>query len=358
MVFNHEKNPDTYRWAVVEWTENDGICRAITKELRFFGQHVETFRYDKPFPNDVDIIFTFAPYGRLCQIIRQVENLPVNSRPIYIHWNFESLPNPLLPRPFVRNMGITISKAHEMRNIPSPASRFMVSIPPVFTLANRLHKYRYFGDYFRAFRQHLLDYLFDTSQIFSQYYCQSGLPARFVPWGTSPDWFANLHLQRDIDVLWIGKRRSKRRSRIIDQVRSQLTSAGFQVVVIDGIENPMIYGEQRTRLLNRARMTLNVLPTWYDPAFTFRFHVAAGNKSLVITEEHLQHCPSYEAGKHFASSAPENLVETIKHYLNHEDERRELADNAYDLVTTQMTLGNSVRQIMNSINPGNLARRK
>lgn len=65
--------------------------------------------------------------------------------------------------------------------------------------------------------------------------------------------------------------------------------------VVDNVENPFVFGEERLRLLNRLTITLNLLPTWYDHAFPYRFHLAAPNRSLVVSEPIPPHCPRYQA---------------------------------------------------------------
>ena len=60
----------------------------------------------------------------------------------------------------------------------------------------------------------------------------------------------------------------------------------------------------------------------------------------------MTHVSAYRAGVHYAVAPPEQLADTILYYLAHEDERRALAENAYQLATTELSLGNSVRALM------------
>lgn len=77
-----------------------------------------------------------------------------------------------------------------------------------------------------------------------------------APWGATPRWYADLGLERDIDVLWMGKRGSKRRSNLLDQVRKELDTVGVSIYVADNEENPFIHGDDRIRFLNRAKLPL------------------------------------------------------------------------------------------------------
>jgi len=180
-----------------------------------------------------------------------------------------------------------------------------------------MHKFRYLGEYRHAHARGWLYLLASSSKIYADLFTQNGLPTRYVPWGTSPKWFAPLGLPRDIDVLWFGKRRTPRRNRLLRQIHDMLCSKNISMYVADNMEHPFIYREERLRILNRAKITLNLLPTWYDNAFPYRFHVAAGNRSMVISEPILPHCPEYQPGVHYVSAPPEQLVDTIRYYLDH-----------------------------------------
>lgn len=98
-----------------------------------------------------------------------------------------------------------------------------------------------------------------------------------MPWGipTGSNWYQNLNLERDIDALWMGKRRTKKRGKQLVNIQGALQKLGLNVYWADGVSQPFVYGEERTRLLNRAKITLNLGPTWYDPGFQFRFVLAA-----------------------------------------------------------------------------------
>jgi hypothetical protein len=167
-----------------------------------------------------------------------------------------------------------------------------------------------------------------------------------VPWGTAPGWHKDLGLERDIDILWMGKRRNGRRSDLIDRVRAELARHGVNMYVADGDEKPLIFGEERTRLLNRTKLTLNVRTRWFNSGFTFRFHTVAGNRCVVVSEPFLTHVSNYKAGEHYAEAPPDQLAEKIMHLLTHEDERRAIAERAYTLATTELSLRAGVRKLM------------
>jgi hypothetical protein len=114
------------------------------------------------------------------------------------------------------------------------------------------------------------------------------------------------------------------------------------------VENPFIHNEERTRLLNRSKIVLNLTRTWYDDNFS-RFAMAAPNRSLIVSEPLLPHCPQYQAGIHYVSAPIDRLTDTIVHYLEHEDERQIIVEDAYQLVTTELAFGNSVARMMKAV---------
>src|SRR5260221_5382073 len=143
----------------------------------------------------------------------------------------------------------------------------------------------------------------------------------------------------------MGARATRRRGALLDRGRQDLRRRRIGMYVADNEEHPFIFADERTRMLNRAKITLNVTRTWYDDNFT-RFPIVMPNRSLVVSEPMLSHCPDYVVGKHYVAAPVEELAETIVHYLSHPDERQRIVDNAYHLVSKELTLRNCVARIM------------
>jgi hypothetical protein len=321
--------PQSVNVALVKWNIHDELAQVLADELARLGYCPQYFLHDEPIPSDADIVLTFAPHGKFLPIARRVAKRA--SPALLAHWNFEGFPNPRLPWTVI----YTLSALR---------SRFDVK-----WLDGRMNRFRYLGDYFYAYRRGWLQVLAVVSEMYERIYNAHGMPARFVPWGTSPRWYRTLNLERDIDVLWFGKRRNSRRSHWIDQVRQTIQARGYKMLIVDGVQHPFIFGAQRTEILNRTKIVLNVKSLTHNSGFTFRFHMVAGNRALVVSENFLRHVPRYQAGVHFVSVPPEQLAETIVYYLEHESERAALAENAYQLVTNEMTLQHSVRALMQLI---------
>jgi hypothetical protein len=185
----------------------------------------------------------------------------------------------------------------------------------------------------------------DFSKIYAALHSAHGLPTLAVPWGATRSWSADLGLERNIDVLWMGARAGRRRSDLLDRVRRELGRLGIDMYIADNEEHAFIFGDERTHMLNRAKITLNLTRTWYDDNY-LRFPIVMPNRSLVVSETLLPHCTDYVAGQHYVSASVAQLPETIHYYLVHEAERLQIVENAYQLVTTELTLTNCVGRIM------------
>jgi len=351
-----ERSKTSLRVAVVAWSDSDGISNAIKDALIKLGHRPLQFLYTDPIPMESDVVFSFAPYGEFIQIPMRCAQIPENKRPILIHWNTENPPDLRIPWHLVMPISYLRSWLGRLAYMNNSGLQRLSTYPPISTLNRRLHKFRYVGDYQYMHKQGWCDLFFESSEIYTQYHLKRGLPARCVPWGTVLEWHENLQLKRDIDVLWFGIRRTKRRSDLIDRIRADLDARGIKMHVYDSIENDLIYGDKRTEILNRAKITLNLLPTWYDHAFPYRFHVAAPNRSMVVTEKMLPHSPYYKNGKHFAAGASETLVDLIEYYLNDENARQEIVENAYELCTNKLTFTASVETIMRFVDVKNRER--
>lgn len=343
--------------ALVKWGVSDGKSEPLKSELVALGYRVVIFRFDQDIPLDADVVFTFAPYGRLLQIPRRLSSRPESARPVWVHWNTEGVPNPRIPWLILAPTCAFRTWVDHLNDIDTLWSRSLLAIPPISWINGHMFRFRIVGDIFYAHRKGWIDLLVDFSELYAEFRRRHGVPVMVVPWGTSPDWHSDFGLERDIDVLWMGKRRNRRRSRLLDRVREQLSKAGVEMYVVDGEEHPFIFGEDRTRLLNRAKITLNLKTVWYDNVFATRFHMAAGNRSLVVSESFVPHYSVYKEGVHYVSADPDDLADVILHYLMHEEDRRRIVENAYQLVTTELTLANGVKTIMEKVEQAHLAGR-
>ena len=317
-----------YQVAVIEWeAEEDGLPQVIYNELSRLGHSPIYFPHDTEIPQDADVIFSFGPYGNFLNIGRQISCLPSQERPTWAHWNTEGLPGLLLPWVFVKYLGAFRSYIGRFGENGGRSEQLLYNLL-LKPWENRALRFRYVGDYYYAYRKGLLNVFSDSSTIYAQIHQSHGLPTIVAPWGGTPIWYNDLGIDRDLDVLWMGQRGSNRRSRSLDRIREELFKRGVEIYVADNLENPFIFGKERTEYLNRAKITLNLTRTWFDDNFS-RFAMAAPNHSLIVSEPLLPHCPQYIAGKHYVSAQKEKLAERIVYYLENDDRRKSITDDAY-----------------------------
>ena len=329
--------------------EIDGITEVISDELSALGYQSVHFQIGSLIPEKAEVVFSFGPYGNFLTIPRQLAKIPIDKKPIFVHWNTEGIPDLRIPWKIMSSIAgwrSWLGRVHDSRNGPS---RTLGTERLLYLNESRMLRFRYLGDYYYAHRRGWIDVFADTSEIYAEIHRRHGLPTIVAHWGATSQWYKDLGLERDIDVLWMGKRGSKRRSTILDRVRSKLMANGVRMHVADGEENPFIFGDKRIYYLNRSKITLNITRTWYDDNFS-RIALAAPNRSLIVSEPVLPHCPSFIAGTHYVSAPVERLAETVLHYLEHEEERLRIVENAYHLVTTQLVFRESIKSIMEAVN--------
>jgi hypothetical protein len=335
--------------AIPHGNERDGIAEVISDELNALGYQPVHFKIGSLIPEKAEVVFSFGPYGNFLTIPRQLAKMPSDRKPIFVHWNTEGIPDPRIPWKIMSSIARWRSWLGRVQDSRNGSARFPGTKQLLSLNESRMLRFRYLGDYYYAHRRGWLDIFADTSEIYAEIHRQHGLPTIVAHWGATAQWYKDLGLERDIDVLWMGTRGTKRRSMILDRVRSELEDHGVRIHVADGKENPFIFGDERIYYLNRSKITLNITRTWYDDNFS-RIALAAPNRSLIVSETILPHCSSFHAGIHFMSAPVEKLAETILYYLDHEEERLRIVDNAYRLVTTNLVFRESIKSIMNAVN--------
>ncbi len=323
-----------YRIGLIQWQYEEGIRESIHDELVALGHDLVAFPWNGKVPDDIDVLFFYGPFGKYLPILQQIQSR--QRKPVTVFWNTEGLPDPNIP---------WVLKDIASRG-RSWLGRTQLPILPYFDRG--FTRFRYMGDFFYASRHGWLDVFFDISAVYAQFFNQHNLHAQVAPFGTYKPWYDDLNLERDIDVLWMGKHGSRRRRNILFQIREDLQANGFDIYMADSEEHPFIYDEERTIMLNRTKITLNLLRTWYDEN-SLRFCMAMPNRSLCVTETLLPHVTEYEPGVHYVSVSAEKLSETILYYLRNEAERERIADNARDLMVNTLTMNRSLERIMNEV---------
>lgn len=204
------------------------------------------------------------------------------------------------------------------------------------TFRNVIHRYWWIK---RRFTEGWIDFLFSSTIPATEFLISRGIPVQFAPVGYHPWIGFNMGMERDIDVLFIGIKHPRRQA-ILKELQRSLVQEGKVLMTVEG----GCYGKQRTELLNRARISLNLLKEpWGLPGE--RLLMSMGCGSLVVSEQ-MENPAPYRAGEHFVQAEAKDLPGVIAYYLAHEDERKAIVRSACDFVTQELTMEKSIKQIL------------
>jgi len=141
-------------------------------------------------------------------------------------------------------------------------------------------------------------------------------------------------------VLFLGWWRLRRRKRLVHGLRRQ----GIEVVACGDWSDPAYWGEERVRLLNRAKIVLN-LGRFAGEFSGLRMILGMANRALVVSEP-VYRPGALEAGKHYVSASAEELPKVISFYLAHSEERERIAAEGHRMVTEELTCEGSVSELL------------
>lgn len=306
-------------------TDRKAKKRWLETYLRGLGLDVE-FRPDGPItlvPHSVILMNGNAVW--FPKVCRQLKACPADARPLVVHWFSEPLPPPVaanLPRPRLNFREIIKILVRDKR-ITDPYSN-----------SARLKSLA---------RAAVLDLLVVTSLSRKDYLEEQRVQAAFIPYGYNKNSQGEfLGLERTRDTIFLGQIVPRRRKLI-----GQLEKSGIQVDKMGDWFDPRCWGENRTRTLNQTRIFLN-LGRHPGEAPSSRFCLGIASKCLVVSEPVYRPDP-FVAGKHFVACSMEEMPDVIRHYLDHPEEREEIVEAGYRLITETVTLENSVMKLLELI---------
>jgi hypothetical protein len=185
-------------------------------------------------------------------------------------------------------------------------------------------------------REGLVDAVATTTVARVERFAEVGLETTWVPQTIGPHVYADLQLERDIPVLFLGAMDVPRRQLLARRLRR----AGVELTAVGDWKDPRYWGDERTRLMNRAVITLN-LNRFRGNFPDTRFNLAAANRSLIVSEP--VHRPDpYVAGQTHVEAEPEDLPAVLEHWLADREARARMISAAYETVTTQLRRERSI----------------
>jgi hypothetical protein len=295
-------------------------------------------------PNDLtkyDVVMSYGPHlGRMMPILRRVGRRGDDRSPRFVWWLNENPIDWRIPRPVAEVGGrvrLLVDVAWERR----PGALRDTPLPRLLRMG---HRSRIYGELMWAHRHGLPDVLAVTSARRVEWLRTLGIEGIHVPTAYGPGYGRDLGLPRDIPVAWIGIGSqggfwADRRARVLARLTEDLARRGVAVQHWFG----GLHGEERTEVLNRTKVLLNLLQHPQD--FTgHRLLLGAANKALVASEPMVDSEP-LQPGRHMIQAPVEDLADRIVYYLEHEDERRRITEAAYELATDRLSMPRALETI-------------
>ena len=256
------------------------------------------------------------------RLMSAVGTLPQQRRPLVVIWHWEPLPHP------------TVAGSPAPRLSLREWAKIILRDPRATDLYTNHRRIAQLA------RQGIPDVLAVCSFAWHEFLQECGIQSVWVPIGRDREDGEDLGLNRDLDALFLGSLEIPRRKQILNYLRKQNVDVHAKGSWFDGC----YWGNRRTELINRAVTFLNIQR--YPGEFAgHRLILGMTNKSLVISEPIYKPLP-FESGKHYVSATVQEMPAAIEHYLHHPDERQEIVDAAYNFLTSEVTMAQSVARIL------------
>ena len=313
------------------------IDEAITAGFTQNGYHVTCQLRGKPWDPEYNLVVGYGPFtyqqGHLQTVARQVLALPPKDRPLLIWWLTEN-PAPSWIPP---NIGLGAAKLRlwlddQFNGLEASTKQRLMGA----------HRLRVLGQLHWAKQQGALGILVVTNHARADYYRAHGFDPVVAPLGYHRSYGTDLGLGREIDVAFMGQLMGKRRQRILPPLFAELQRRNISVAAVEGV-----YGETRTRFLNRSRILLSVLRAPQDFVGQ-RIMLGAANRAMVISEPMLNPDP-FVPDRHFCVVPVVALADTIDHALQNLDGFQPIMNEAYRLVTEDLTCAKMVQRVLKRV---------
>jgi glycosyltransferase involved in cell wall biosynthesis len=320
------------------------LGRAIVEGFRSHHCNVDLLGRSASWKRAYDFVLGYGPHtweGSLLPTAQRLASYSRDKRPFFYWWFTEAIFRPKIPTQFVR----IVSKLHAKGNLriaQSTAAREKLWAKGLDRLFLQRHfRLRAIGEVYEFHSRGLLGGLAVTATSGAAYFRRHGFRPIVVPIGYHPIFQGrDLGLQRDIDVGFLARMSTKRRFRLLEQVRKDLEGRGIKMVV----PTKELDGEERTRFLNRAKIILNIFQYPHD-FVGLRFLLCAANKALLVSEPVLDQEP-FVPGRHMIAVPIETIAETIEFYLSRERQRQEIVEQAHRLISEQFTIHQMIGRIL------------
>ncbi|MCK4794517.1 MAG: glycosyltransferase family 1 protein [Desulfobacteraceae bacterium] len=303
-----------------------GKVHIVTSLLSEAGYRVTQVSNERLHLKKTDILWILDNANWFPIVCKQLQTIPKSERPIIVIWHAEPLPPPKssgLPHPRLnlREIGKILLRDRRATD--------------VYTNYSRLRALMEDG---------IPDLLMVSTPGRQEFLSEHGFSSTYIPIGYHrTEYGYDMGIQRDIDVLFLGALTVPHRKKLFRKLRR----SGINLATKGSWSDPACWGENRTKLLNRARIFLN-LQRYPGELSGARLILGMANRTLVISEP-MYKPGDYIPGKHFVSATSDEMPEIIEYYLNHDTERECIAAEGHKLVTRELTMERSISRILELI---------
>ncbi len=293
-----------------------------------------------------DVVLMMGAVGSLRRTSALLERNP-DPRRKTVMWIFEPLPPPNVPIWKVR-LASRLSAVQTGKKWTKPLLH-LLSRPFDHLLSHpyrdqvSVQLFRFTVDNFamidRGLRKGWLDQILTSTEQKRQYLQSFGISAEFVPIGQQPFFGKVLGVQRDIDVLFIGSLKSSRRRAELDALMNRLRRFGLNVFV----PKSPIWGDERTELVNRAKVLLHIHQMQWDTPW-MRWVLAAANGAAVASMPLSVPAPM-RPNIDFLSAPTDELADQILSLIQDESRRQAMVKECQSTIADHMTCAGAVARI-------------
>lgn len=305
-----------------------GTLPTVAKVLLEMGHRVTMTEGEAVDFSPYDVMLQWGNPGYYPKIRRRLLAMPKEKRPLVAVMYCEPLPPP-------RGSGLPQWSSLNTAEIGKILLRDWRATD-IYSNARLLRKMMHEGT---------IDRLFVIGGEQKEYAAEQGYQCWRYDYGYHKSFGNLMGLERDVDVLFLGETRPRRRRQLLDRLRRE----GIDVTVRGSWHkgNDALWGEERTRFLNRTKILVH-LQRYPGKVASKRFILAMANGAMVISEPPYRPEP-FVAGEHFVSATIDELPDVIRHYLAHPEERDIMTSAAHQFVTNEVTWERTMRGVVGVI---------
>lgn len=168
----------------------------------------------------------------------------------------------------------------------------------------------------------------------------NGVPASYLPVPYDPSMGVDRGGERDLDVVFLGSSLDQRAARLAG-LSGALASGGVTLTIVDA----GCFGDDRTALLNRARVSVNLHKfPWHLERTRLQLSMACG--AAVVSELPLVDPAPFEPGRHLEVAAFDDLDVAIVALLLDDERRRHMVEAATCLLRGGPTMDSAAAMLM------------